>query len=324
MQLVHGRDLPFLGLVVASIALRVAPRKWRLLWRQAAGRLLGLLWCKLDRGGAALATKNIERLLGDRLSARQLKAAVAGLFQSVACSKLINDLLPVITLAELDRLLTFEGAEHLEKALSLNRGVVLLGAHFGLHTYIPLMYLRQKGYDVTAVLGEEINRDDSWLYRWIVHPIRRRPRRMMPVLSPTGQPQWGIANCLRQNGILLVLGDVLDDDMRDLPAPHVLAAPLLGHRLPLKTGPFRLARWLGAPVITFWTIAHGAGFTLVIDEPLQLNHAESTQALRDDLAAFTARFEPKLLKNPGHWAHWRHKHLLDLIKRPASDTAAIT
>jgi predicted LPLAT superfamily acyltransferase len=126
-----------------------------------------------------------------------------------------------------------------------------------------------------------------------------------------------MAECLQQNRVLLILGDVLEEDLRflQIPPPHVLPAPLLGRSVPLRTGPFRLARWLGTPVVPFFAAPRPrGGFELVAEEPLSLHPQPSVAGLRADLAAFTARFEPYLIRHPETWLHWRHGSLLQVLQ----------
>jgi lauroyl/myristoyl acyltransferase len=184
--------------------------------------------------------------------------------------------------------------------------------------------LERLGYKVDAVLGEEIETDDSWLYRRVILPIRRRSRSHWRVIEPTGRPQRTMAECLRQNRILMILGDTMDEDLRFLqtPPPHLLPAPLLGRTVPLRTGPFRLARWLGAPVVPCFAVPRErGGFELVIEAPLPASENKSIGGLMADLAAFTARFEPYLLRHPSLWLHWRHGSLLEVMQ-PAREERA--
>jgi lauroyl/myristoyl acyltransferase len=314
MALIAKRDLPFLGFSAAALGFQVLPRSVRLRWCHVAGRWLGAFWYRLDRPGAALVRKNLQGVLGRRLSAAQLDATARAHFQNIALGMLVNDVLRTLTLQDLIQFLCLKGEEYLEEALAQEQGVILLGAHFGLHSYTSLLLLKRLGYRVAAVLGEEIKPNDSWVYRHVVYPIRRRSCLHVHVIHPTGVPQREMIDCLQQNHVLMILGDYLSKDLLRLPPPQVLPAPLLGHSVPLNTGPFRLARWLGSPVVPFFIVPQPAGFALVIEPPLQLSQDNSTSDLMADLAAFTTRFEPYLLRYPALWANWRCYRLLDLMQ----------
>jgi KDO2-lipid IV(A) lauroyltransferase len=315
MAFITKRDLPFLSFAAATLSLRALPKGLRHRRLGAFGNGLGALWYRLDRSDAALTRRNLQTVLGAQLGAGQVEATARALFQTVAYSKLLNDLLPGLGLADVQQILHIEGKEHLEQALGRGRGVVLLRWHSNLHGYIELSLLKLLGYGVVAVLGEEIEPDDSWVYQHVVHPIRRRSRRNFDVIDPNGTPQRAMLECLQKNQILMITGDTLEKEMLDMPAPQVLPVKLLGRTLPLMTGPFRMARWLQSPVVPTFVVPRPGGYTMVIEPPLALSGDNSAQGLAADLAAYVERFESYLLRYPTLWAHWRHAALLDLMKK---------
>jgi len=321
MAFITREDLPFLGYTAVTLSLRVIPRSWRLRWSRTLANGLGALWYRLDRSSAALAHKNLRAVLGPRLPDRKLEATAMAHFHNIALHKVINDMLRHLTRQELTRYVTVEGEEHLQQALAAGRGVVLLGAHSGAHGYIPLMVLKRLGYQITPVVGEEATPHNSWVYCHVVNPIRRVNWNEFPMINPVGTPQREMVECLRQGGILVIWPDFIDQnqDLLRLPAPHVLPAPLLGHTIPFKTGTFRLARWLGAPMLPFFFSPRPGGFTMRIEPPLPANDDKSTAGLLADLAAYTARFEPYLLRYPELWWQWRQRILPDLMRPLATE-----
>ncbi len=324
MSLITRDDLPFLGYAAATLSLRVIPRPWRLAWSGALANRLGALWYRLDRPSAELTHKNLRTILGVRLPEERLKATALAHFRNIALHKIINDMLRYLTREELTRFVSLEGEEHLRQAQAAGRGVILLGAHFGAHGYIPLMVLKRQGYEITPVIGEEATRHNSWVYWHIVNPIRRVTWNEFPIINPVGMPQRQMADCLRKGGILAIWPDFIDqnEDLFRLPPPHVLPVPLLGHTIRFKTGTFRLARWLGAPMLPFFFSPRPGGFIMRIEPPLPSNSEKSTEGLLADLAAYTARLEPYLLRNPELWWQWRQKILLDLMQPIRTEPAA--
>jgi len=314
MTIITKRDLPFLGFAAATLSLRVLPKGLRCRWLEAFGNRLGTLWYRLDRSDAALTRRNLQAVLGAQLSAAQIEATAQAQFQTVAYSKLLFDLLPDLSSAEVQQILHIEGQEHLKAALDLGRGVVLLRTHSNIQGYPETMLLQHLGYPAVAVLAEEIEPGASWVHRRIVHPLRRRVWHSLTVIALDGTPQRALADYLRQNHVLLIMGDALEADMRDLQPPQVLPVSLLGHSVPLKTGPFRMARWFKSPIVPAFVVPRPGGYTLVIEPPLELSDDNSMQGLATDLATFVARFEPYLLRYPALWAHWRHVALLDLMQ----------
>jgi lauroyl/myristoyl acyltransferase len=314
MAIVTKRDTLLLAFLTASFGTRALPPTIRLRYIQSFANWLGALWYRFDRPHAMFVRKNLQSLLGHRLPAFRLDVMARTYFQNFTLGLLMNDMLPTLTLSDMQQFLSLEGAEHLEHALSLGRGVVLLGAHFGLHGYTALMFIQRLGYPIAVVTQEGLEHGTkSWFDRRVVTPIRYRFHDHMRTIARTGVPQRAMADCLRQNHILLIMGDVLDQEALRPSPPNVLPAPLLDHSIPLNTGPFRLARWLNTPVVPFFMVPRPAGFTLVIQPPLELSQGNSTKGLLADLAAFTARLELYILRDPELWFACNRRDLQDLF-----------
>ena len=314
MTFISKSDLPHLGFVAAVLGFRCLPRPLRLHGCLGVARSIGALWYRLDRADAALTRRNLQGILGHRLTAEQVEATARAIFQHVALHKFIHDIVPGLRPQDVSQFLTVEGEAYLQQGLAQGRGVILLGAHFGIPGYLQLMLMKHLGYQVTAVLGEDLPPDSSWVYHRLVHPIRHRVRHQFCMIDPNGAPQREMVACLQRNQILIIPGDAFDQELFQLSSPHVLPAPLLGRTVLLKTGSFRLARWLKSPMIPFFIIPRARGFTMIIEPPLSLSEDNRSSGLMADLAAFTARFEPYLLRYPALWLHWRHEALLELMQ----------
>jgi KDO2-lipid IV(A) lauroyltransferase len=324
---IEKRDLPFLGFAAAALALRLVRKSSRFRCCHMVSRPLGAIWHWFDRPSAVLVRRNMEAILGPELSAGEVNALAREHFQNVALGFLVNDILPSVKLNEYRQFLQIEGVEHLNKALARGRGVILLGAHFGLHFYPPLAMLGLMGYPITAISKEEVRLSDSWVYHKFLFPFRRRSHAHMDLIHLTGLAQRQLADALKKNRVVLIMGDFLEKQMLEMSEPQVTQAPLLGHSLLLKTGTFRLARWLGSEVITLFVVPRGRGHTMVIGPPLELSRSNTAGGLKADLAAFSARFESYLSRYPALWGNWRTLRLLDLMqpdKEPTLKVAQIS
>jgi KDO2-lipid IV(A) lauroyltransferase len=315
MTIISKKDFPFLAYSAVTLSSRAVPLSIRLRWCKTTAKIVGSLWYRIDRLRSTTARQNIQSVLGKHLSPTQVESIAKTHFQSIAFHKIFNDLLPELNIDEFRQFLDIEGEEHLRRALAQKRGVILLGAHYGLHGYIPLGLLKLLGYQFSAVIGAEVTSEDSWAYRHIVNPIRSRNWDRFHVIDPNGSPQREMVECLQQNHILAIWGEFLHTDFIHLPPPQVVRVPLLGHTVALKTGPFRMARWLNSPVLPNFILPRPGGrFALKIEAPMQLSDDQSTQGLVADLSAFINLLEPHILRNPALWMFWRHEALLDLME----------
>jgi lauroyl/myristoyl acyltransferase len=322
MSIISKRDIPFLAFTTVTLSLRALPKSLRFTWCESASQKLGTIWYRSTPSDAELTRENIARVLGKQLSLAQIDDTARRLFQNVAYSKLINDLLPDLALSDIQKYLRLEGEQNLKQAMAQGRGAILLIAHYGLHGYSAMALLSQSGYRIIPVVGDEIEPGDSWLYKKVVLPVRRRAedRLNFEMIKPTGQPQIAMLENLRQNKLLFIYGDVLEETMLGMQPPHVLRAPLLGQELLLKTGPFRLAKGFKTPVLPLFIVPRSNGFALVVEPPLNLSLNSTIASLEADLAAFTQRFEPYLRQDPALWAHWRHEQLRELMQPASTST----
>jgi len=292
------------------MSLRALPGSIRLRWLTQAATWLGAVWYRLQGWDAALTRANLQMIFGEQWSEAQVDDLARKVFRQVAVSKLAQDIVPDLSLAEMEAFIHLEGQEHLDAALALGRGVILIGTHSSVQGYLPLMLLMRRGYPVTAVLGEEIEPDSSYVYRHLVYPVRERARHLFDIIAPGEMPQRKIVEVLRQNRILLTMGDALDEETFALAAPNVLPVRFQKHWLPLKTSPFRLARWRESPLVPFFVVPGPTGFRLVIELALPPNAADP----QAEVAAFWARFEAHLPHHPEMWWHWRHERFDELVR----------
>ena len=148
-------DLPFLAYSAATVATRAVPLSYRRRWTIPVADRLGGLWRLADRSAAALGRRNMQAIMGDRLNSAEIDTALREHFNVIVLGKLLNDILPDLTLEQLEQFLRLEGREHLDAALAKDQGVLLLGAHYGLHGYVPLTLYQRLGLPFNTVVGAE-------------------------------------------------------------------------------------------------------------------------------------------------------------------------
>jgi len=86
----------------------------------------------LEKGRRANIYDNVTHILGGSpKEAGDIEAIVRGVFRSMARNYYDLFRVPTLSLTEIARLVKVEGWEHVEKALSRGKGLIIVTAHFG-------------------------------------------------------------------------------------------------------------------------------------------------------------------------------------------------
>jgi len=226
-----------------------------------------------------------------RFARRNVRAVAGNLFDFIRLRR--------YSLAEIERLVRVQGAEHLRRARRPGIGVICISAHLGCWELLPAR-MRAAGYAVAVV------------YR----PLRERAldeyvarrRRRLGVATHTrdggGRAVW---RSLRDGALV---GILIDQRTRVESVP----ADFLGHPAPTPTAPVRLAWRTGAPVVPV-TIARDADrrYTLTIGPEVVLppppepaaGEAEVAARLTAGCRACNAALEERVRAHPEQWV-WFH------------------
>ncbi len=127
--------LEFVPIRSLQVVLRMVPRRAALL----AGRAAGLLAYAVDARHRGVALENLRACLpeaGDERVRRRIARRCFAHFGAVAADCL---LLPYRRVSDADRLATWEGIEHLERAHLLGKGVFVISAHLGNWEMVALL-----------------------------------------------------------------------------------------------------------------------------------------------------------------------------------------
>lgn len=313
MALVTKGDLPHLAYTAVTVGLRAIPLALRWQGCDRAARQLGQLWYTLDRSSRTLAKSNMRAVLGDRLSEAEIEREVQRHFYVIALGKIMNDMLPDLSLEQLTDFLHVEGEEHLQAALARGRGALLLGMHFGLHGYIPLTLFQRLGYQFVAILGHEYP-STSWAYKQLVYPVRSRNWSQLPVVNADGSPQRALVEPLRKGQSVMIWPDLVNEELFRQPEPNVIRIPLLGKSMPFRTGAFRMEQWMKVPALPFVWVPREHGFTMRIEPPLTLEGDRSLTGLTENVRTYAGRLEEYILRYPGMWWQWRQERLMELMQ----------
>ncbi len=213
------------------------------------GAGLGMLIYHLMPWRRSVAQINIALCFPDRTAAQQ-HAMVKNNFRSAGISLLETALSWWGTRAQIEPLIQIEGIEHLHRALQLQRGVILLSAHFtcleiggrllALRQRFHVMYKKHRNPLFEAVMKQA--REHNYERAIERHDVRSMLR------------------SLKQGNAVWYAPD------QDFGAQHSVFAPFMGVTCATLAAPARLAKMSGAPVVPFFPqrLEDGSGYRLIL------------------------------------------------------------
>jgi lauroyl/myristoyl acyltransferase len=255
---------------------------------------IGDLAYHLYRSKRALLASRMAKIF-PQMEPAALLAEVRASFRNYFVDRFIINLLPVLNRQRLDRIAALEGAEHLQRALAQNRGVLLIHGHFG-PSQLPLIYLGYKGYPI-AQMGLRLNAGTSTIGK-ATQDLRVQIENGMPVTHFYADSYLRpVLRWLELGQILMTAGDGTG---RGLRIGKFRRVEFLGYPLDMPLGPYRLAEVNQSPILPVIALRQRQGFyRIVIHAPLAADQGpEATQGqFVDWLAHYLARA-------PGQWHFW--------------------
>ncbi len=191
----------------------------------------------------------------------------------------------------LARVASVDGTDAYHAARAAGRGAVLVTAHMG-------------SFEVGLAALPATERAIHVVFKRDALPVfDRLRRRLRDGLGVTEAPVddgfavWaGLRDALARDEVVAIQGD------RVLPGQKGLAVPVLGGRLTLPTGPFKLALAAGAPVIPIFSVRQPDGRIAIRIRP-----ALTVIDVPAAVAAYAAELAEQLAAHPTQW----------LVLRPA-------
>jgi KDO2-lipid IV(A) lauroyltransferase len=270
------------------------PMRWfvALLPPRAALRLfaaLGDLHRLAAPGGRSRLAANLRRLL-PRADRAMVRAVTREYYRNHYISQLLVMVYPRLSRAGLDRLTTVEGAEHLEAALAAGRGAVLVHGHFG-PEQLALAGWSLLGHDCVQV-GHLTDEGLSAVGRAVAYRQRRRCEARIPgeIVEATGAV-WPLLRRLRAGTVVLTSGD--GSGRQERIGRHI-PLPFFGHSVSFPTGPARMARAAGVPLLPVFVVrGQETPYAIVIEPPIAAS--DVTAATRE----FVERYAARVADDPG-------------------------
>ncbi len=237
----------------------------------------------------ARVRRNLRRLLGVRSNREELVDILRTFSHFASC---LTEGLAMGAARQPDVDCAVEGASHLEHAISLGRGIILVTAHTGGWETVGPLLKRDFDLDVMFAMQGEPDEDARRIQD------RARVRSGIKVAHVGHEPLavLPLFTHLRRGGVLGVQIDRAPDAMRSLPV-QFLGAPW---RVP--SGPFELARATGAPILPVFTRRLGYfRYEIHLCPLIELGRKAPPAALIEAARAATAEMERFIRAHPTHW-----------------------
>jgi len=198
-----------------------------------------------------------------------------------------------------------ENADLLAEAHAEGKGVLLLSGHFGNWEWLGRR-VRVEGYRFAALYKEP--KDEALAARL------RATRAESGIVQIDYDDMRSAVRWLREGG---VLGIIMDQEPRE---GEGAIAPLLGQPTMTYTGPFRMAHRIGVPTMTVFNRRTAPQRYRARLERFRLSARDDVdRAVADDAAAFNARLEAAIRRDPDHWL-WMYRRWRRLGRRLAAAT----
>jgi len=258
-------------------------------------RKMGDLHYAASRGKQSVIARNLTLAFENRLRGRGLDDAVRDYLRNHYVNQLQILLFPKLDRRNLGGIHTFEGLEHLDRAIQGGRGCILLHPHYG-PPQMPLCALGILGYPVMQ-LGLLTDEGTSYIGRNVAFRMRQKYESLIPARIISAESFLRpLILWLKENKVLLMTGDGAGGGRF---IGKYAPLPFLGKDTLFPLGAGRLAKKTGAPVLPMVTLLTDAGtYRTIIHEPIV--GADPADYARQ----FVRIFESYVEKRPGLWHFW--------------------
>jgi predicted LPLAT superfamily acyltransferase len=188
------------------------------------------------------------------------------------------------------------GLEELHRAMDLERGVLLIGAHFGSFEALRVLSLQRSDLEFRVVIDLEQNPTVSQLLNSL------NPQLAGTVINARQSGTTvalAIRDALEQKALVTLLAD------RTRPSNRVIAVPFLGSATPFPTAAWELAAALHAPVVLCFGIYNGGNrydlhFELFAEE-ITHDRRNRQASMMHWIHRYAQRLEAYVRKAPFNW-----------------------
>ncbi len=257
------------------------------------GAALGRLLHRFDKKHRLIGLENLRISFQEDKSLAEREKILLGVYENIGRSGIEAILLDKMTRAQIRERTDIVGLEHYRAALEENKGVILLGAHFGSWEWIPLA-LGVEGVPMYVIVRPVNN---PLLDRRLQAMRERFGNVVLNKRTETGE----IITLLRKGKSI---GFLLDQDVGRNKAIFV---DYFGRPAATNKALATIALRTGAPVIPMFIVRKKGGQQLIIEKPMPLPKTGNLkQDMTDITTLFTKKIESYVRQYPDHWL-WLHR-----------------
>jgi KDO2-lipid IV(A) lauroyltransferase len=272
--------------------------------------LIGSLAYLLAGSARARVARNMRHILGPGAGESDVRRCTHQAFRNLARNYYDLFHMPAFSTEAMRARMDISGLEHIDRALSLGKGVLLAGAHFGnteCLMQVPVLY----PYMHFILLVEKM--DDARLFA-LLHGLRAE---MGMEMAAADEP-LKIVRRLKQN---CVVGIAFDRDVTH----SGIETEFFGQPAVFPAGVIRLALRTGASIVPAygWRAGSRGRFQVCVLPPLDLGRTGDMDAdVQRNLRRLLAVFEPVIRKQPGQWMPFHDVWIETLSVQHAGQRAA--
>jgi len=279
------------GLYFALWLIRRLP--YRLL--QGVMHVFIFLWFRLSVRLRRIARESLKIALGDEIDEPTRKKIIRDCFENIGCS--MTDLIYFTEYpGGVKEKFAIDGRQHLDAALALGRGVIIVTAHFG-NFCLMMLELAQLGYPVNCIIRRARDAIIAQKIYTSMNKVGVKPIYSLPAARSVKES----LAALKRNETLCILLD------QHYGSGSGVMVDFFGRKAATATGPVVLANRTGAPVVPIFTIREGDRYRLIIEPPLAMEDAANEEEfVLVNVKRITRLIERYIRRYPAEWG-WMHR-----------------
>ena len=243
-----------------------------------------------------IARESLEIAFGKEKSSLEIEGIIRRCFENFGYGMI--EMLYFMSHPELtDRMVRWQGREHLDKALAQGRGAIAVTAHFG---NFPLMMLccARQGYKTASIIRPA---RDAALEKYLF-----RRRNECGVRTVYAVPR---RECVNNSLKALSGGEVLFIPLdQNFGSDGGVFVDFFGQKAATATGPVVFARRAKAPIVPMFIVREKDGAHTIIVEPVfeLQERPDEAEAVTVNIARLTNLIEQYIRRYPHEWG-WMHR-----------------